>query len=191
MEGNGGSWGTLREIVKCLYFLPQRSWNWLGSLMLATHLWHFLFEFANLNLQNENGMTIAMQHGTYTRSSKSKIFIKFFVLFAQSMLPKISSPSAHFLSLWWSLVDLWLVLVLKVSVYGLPGSLAGSLALVVLVLCSCLWGLCAGLLSCLLDPSGLPDIWWLQCNIHVCDWFSAVVDPLLPVLQAVSWWLGL
>jgi hypothetical protein len=25
-------WGATREIVKYIYFLPQRPWNWLGSL---------------------------------------------------------------------------------------------------------------------------------------------------------------
>lgn len=52
--GHGSSWGTLRQNMRCFYFLPQISWNWLSSLTLATYPWHFPFEFTKSDLQNEN-----------------------------------------------------------------------------------------------------------------------------------------
>ena len=55
IEGNGSSWGALREIVKCLYFIPWR----------ATHLWHFLFEFCKIKITKSKWYMY-----------KSKIFVK-------------------------------------------------------------------------------------------------------------------
>ena len=82
-----------------------------------------------------------MQHGTYTVSLSS-----FFSLPTQS-LQRFLCPFSE------SLVEpgLWLVLVLKVSAYGL----SGSLALVVLVLCSCVLDPCLTFWIYLLDFGSL------------------------------------
>ena len=121
--------------------------------------------------------------------SKSKNFVKFFLLFAHSVLSKVSSLSAHFPSLQWGL-DSGLILMLKVFLYGLSGSLAlVVLALFLSVKSVCWFPVLHSGSGCLVpDPSGLPDR-WLQCK--VCDWFFCCGGPSLTSATSCQLVVGL
>jgi len=83
IEGNGGGWGTSRKIVKYIYFLLQNPWNWLGSLTLATQAVTFSVWIRKIKFTKWKWCD-ATRH--IYRTSKFKIFIKFFLLFAHSVL---------------------------------------------------------------------------------------------------------
>ena len=84
-EGNGGGWGTSRKIMKYIYFLSQRPWNWLGSLMLATQAVTFSIWICKIKFTKWKWCNVTWH---IYRTSKFKIFIKFFLLFTCCDLPK-------------------------------------------------------------------------------------------------------